>query len=210
MIDFLRSWVFNIVTLVILIVLLEILLPTGKIKKFINLISGFILIIAIINPFLNYFATGVDLRELQIRDAGFMDKKEIAAAGKLMKEQQMVLVTEVYRKKLIRQIEEALKGTEDVSDVKADVIINEDHTSGNFGEIKRVYLNITKGGKSAEIEPVIRVRKVRIGPRGKDDEEGKNEVGSVFDRELEKKLADKVNKMLDVKHENIVVSIGKG
>ena len=47
--EFLKSWVLNIVMLAIFIALLEIIVPSGKIKKFVNLISGFILILSLIH-----------------------------------------------------------------------------------------------------------------------------------------------------------------
>jgi stage III sporulation protein AF len=52
---FLKEWILNIVTLSIFIILIEILIPSGKIKKVVNLVTGFILVIALINPILSLF-----------------------------------------------------------------------------------------------------------------------------------------------------------
>jgi len=48
MIDFLRNWVVNIVTLVVFVMLIEMMLPSGKVKKIVNLVTGFILVIGLI------------------------------------------------------------------------------------------------------------------------------------------------------------------
>jgi stage III sporulation protein AF len=53
MIEFLKSWVLNIATIAILLVLIEILIPSGKTKKLVNLISGFLLLITIIQPYIS-------------------------------------------------------------------------------------------------------------------------------------------------------------
>ena len=46
MMEYLKEYVINIAILTVIIVLFEIITPSGKIKKIIYLISGFILIIA--------------------------------------------------------------------------------------------------------------------------------------------------------------------
>lgn len=52
MLEFLRSWIINIVTISLILILFEIIVPSGKIKKIITLVSGFVLLIAVVNPFL--------------------------------------------------------------------------------------------------------------------------------------------------------------
>lgn len=205
MLDFLKGWVLNIVTLVMFIVLLEILIPSGKIKKFVNLISGFVLIIAIISPMLGLFNKGIDLKEFHMSSSNFIDRKEIEAKSRILKEQQMKQITEVYRKKLIRQLEETTKEIKGVADVQADVLIDEDYKSSSFGEIKRVYLNLKLGDKGTGIKPVARIEKVEIGNGGKADS-GNKEI----DVELKKTIENKINKSFGVQSENIVISLQKG
>ncbi len=209
MIDFLKGWVFNIVTLSILVVLLEILVPTGKTKKIINLISGFVLIIAIINPFLKLYAKGVDLEQFYLSGSNFLDRKEITANSSRIEETQGQQIVEVYRSKLVKQLEEGLKGIEGVGGVKADIIINEDYKSEAFGQIKRVYLQLTPEEKSNSTEPVVKIDRVKVDT--KDEQSGakapakQEAVPGVLKREIE----EKVNKLLDVKSEDIVIQAGE-
>ena len=44
MIEFIKNWVVNTVTIVMLIILIEMLIPSGKMKKIVNLVTGFILV----------------------------------------------------------------------------------------------------------------------------------------------------------------------
>lgn len=210
MVDFLKSWVLNIITLVIFIVLLEILIPSGKIKKFINLTSGFILIIAIINPFLGLFSKGISLKDLQFADSNIIDKREMQESSKLLKENQMKQISEVYRKKIIRQIEESAKEVKGVSDVKADVIINEDYNSGSFGEIKRVFLSLKPDQKESNIKAVTKIEKIEITKDTKSAKDAKKsgKVQKEVDTGIKKQVEDKINKLLDIQRENIVISGG--
>uniref|UniRef100_UPI002B8A507A stage III sporulation protein AF n=1 Tax=Acetivibrio sp. TaxID=1872092 RepID=UPI002B8A507A len=75
MIEFLRSWVLNIVTLVVFIMLIEMLIPSGKVRKIVNLVTGFILVIGLINPLLQLFGNGIDLTEFHMAGSNYIDKK---------------------------------------------------------------------------------------------------------------------------------------
>lgn len=206
MIGFLKNWVFNIAALVVFIVLLEIMIPSGKIKKTINLVSGFILIIAMVNPFLNYFKKGMDLKEFQITDSNFLDRREIEADSKILKEKHMKQITEVYRRKIIRQLEENTGIISGVTGIKADVIINEDYNSDAFGEIKRVYLYITLDKKQNRIKPVVKVEKVRINNDDgiqKENEDKNDKIGNALEIQLE----DRISKLFNLRKEDIVINV---
>ncbi|MCX7923266.1 MAG: stage III sporulation protein AF [Clostridia bacterium] len=210
MLEFLRSWTINIVTLVIFIVLLEILVPKGKIKKFINLVSGFILIIAIVNPLLGTMKNGIELKEFQVANSNFMDRKEIEQSGKILEEKQMKQITDVYRNKVIGQIEEHTKTINGIGDVQADVIINEDYKSQNFGEIKRVYLKLSMNNKNSVVKPVSRIEKVKVQTGNKNISTAiKKENNEIKDAGLKNKIEDKIAKLLDIKKENIVINISQ-
>lgn len=209
MMEFLKGWILNIVTLVIFIALLEILIPSGKIKKYINLITGFILIIAIITPLLGLLKEGTDLKEFQIASSNFIDKKEIERNSKILKEEQMKQITEAYRNKLIKQLETEAGQSSGYRDIKADVIINEDYKSERFGEVKRVYLYLKPGNHSTGVEPVIKVEKTNIDGDKKIKKE-EREVDNGIDGEIRKKLEERISKMLDVQKENIIISLQKG
>jgi len=75
MIDFLRNWVVNIVTLVVFVMLIEMMLPSGKVKKIVNLVTGFILVIGLINPVLELFEKEIDLKEFQLAGSNYIDRR---------------------------------------------------------------------------------------------------------------------------------------
>lgn len=211
MIEFLKDWVLNIITLVMFIVLIEIIVPTGKIKKFINLISGFILIIAIITPFLNLFTDGIDIREFEISTRNFINKKEIEKKSYILQEKQLKQISGLYRKKIINQLEESAKQVEGVIDAKGDVIINEDYSSNHFGEIKRAYLKIKLDQEEQDAGSAVKIEKIKIGVDG----DGKAEKDKSMERireegkesEVIDRVEEKISKLLNIQKENVVVSI---
>lgn len=201
MLDFLRGWVTNLIALALFIVLLEIILPSGKTKKFVNLIAGFVLVIAIVRPFIQLFSIAEisDLKAFQITDSSFLDRKEIEESSKVLQEEQVKQITEVYRKKLIAGIEAGLEGTEGVSELRADVMIYEDHLSKDYGQIKRIYLYLQP--ESKQDKQVAKIGKIEI-------EKGRasGQESSAIDEGLQKSLEEKVSRMMGVDAENIVIT----
>ncbi len=201
MVEFLKGWIMNIAALVLFIVLVEMLLPSGRMKKYAGLVTGVILIIAIINPFIKLLGDKAKLEDIQVSNSNWMDRLEIEKNSKLLKDEQMKQITEVYRKKLIGQLEDNALKIKGVAGAKADVIINEDYNSDSFGEIKRAYLEITPAAENGDIKPVTRVERIKIG-------EGsvQNESGTPLDPALKKQLEDRIGSLFGLNSESIVIS----
>lgn len=206
MIEFLKSWVMNIITLVMVIVLLEILVPSGKIKKFVDLVSGFILIIAIINPVLSAISKGVNFEEIQISSSNFLDKKAIETNSKILKDKQMKQIAQSYRSKLIQQIEESTAQIKGIGEVKADLIINEDYASESFGEIKRVYISFRPTEENSSVKPVAKIESVKIGA-GQGSQNTETAQSSKVSADLKKQIEDKIMHIMEVPKDNIVISL---
>lgn len=146
--DFIKQWVIQIVTLVLFIVMVEMLLPTGKMKKYVGLVTGTILIISIISPLIPLLGKNYDFTAIQTSSSNAFDKLQVGKDSKLLEDEQMKQIVEVYRKKIIEQLEQNAKEIDGVDQVKADIIFNEDFNSETFGEIKRAYLEITTMDKA--------------------------------------------------------------
>lgn len=211
MIVFLKEWVLSFITLIIFIILLEILLPSGKLKKFINLVSGFILIITIIKPLVGNFDIKTPLKDFEIINSNYVDKKSLEQNSKVMEEAQMNQVIEVYRNKLTATIKERLEAVDEILDVEVEIIINEDNISGNLGEIRKVFLKLKIAGKNPagkafdnhkEISPIPKVEKIEIKVGDKETEE-------VFDEKIKKEVETIISNLLQIKGEDIMVSMEK-
>ena len=60
-IEFIKNWVIDIVYMSIFISFLEIVLPKGNMKRFIDMIIGFLIIIVVINPFIKFINKDIDI-----------------------------------------------------------------------------------------------------------------------------------------------------
>lgn len=207
MIDFLRNWVVNIVTLVVFVMLIEMMLPSGKVKKIVNLVTGFILVIGLINPVLELFEKEIDLKEFQLAGSNYIDKKEVMINSEVLEERQIRQITNAYREKIITQLKSVAKDIKEVKEAEADVIINEDYTSERFGEVKKVYLYLSLEDESEQVKHILEVKRVKVDIGQSVDNSDNKGLEKQPDEKIRRELEDKVIKLLNVPKENIVISL---
>ncbi len=211
MLEFLRSWIINIVTISIVLILFEILIPTGKIKKIINLVSGFILLIVVINPFIVLKNQSFDLSDSTLSDSFYLDKKEVENSSKILEDTQMKQISAVYKNKVISKIQEETNKLEGVESSKVEIEINEDYKSEKFGEIKKVYIELKKGNKqlqTGKIEPVASVKKVDITAKTIKNKNTKSlKLIDEQSRRLTELVKENLNKTLEIHKDSIVVTV---
>ncbi len=215
MLLFLKDWIINIVTITVILILFEIIIPTGKIKKIINVVSGFILLIVIINPFIALRNQNYTLREDVISDSFYIDKKELENSSKLLNDTQMKQIASVYKNKLIHKIQAETEEIEGVETLKVDVEINEDYTCDNFGEVNKVYLEMQKKKKqgkeekqvdSIKIKPVAAV-KVDIISQSENEKTKASKQINESGSKLAELVKENLHKTLEIKKDSIIVTI---
>lgn len=217
MIGFIKDWIINIIALVLFIILLEIIIPSGKTRKYVNLVTGFILIIAIINPFIKLLKGGISLEAFQLAGSSEVQRLEIEKNSKLYKKEQMKQITEVYRQKVIKQLERSAEETEGVAEAEADVIINEDYASENFGEIKRAYINIVPKAEGEKTKPVDSIKKIKVKLDVNSTGKNSNSIGpdsmqketdnALVEGKVVSSIEDKVGKLFNLKADNIIIGL---
>ena len=77
MISFLKNWIEQIVISVIIVSIFELLIPNGKIKKYIKVVLGIYIIFCIISPFVNQESMDLRLQDLYIEQLENDVKKKI-------------------------------------------------------------------------------------------------------------------------------------
>lgn len=192
MIEMIKSWVINIAALVMLIVLVEMLVPSGKLKKMVSLVTGFILIIAIITPILGFLKKGGELKDLQVSQSAFLDQKEMEVSADKLSKKQSAIIVSTYKSKLKKDVEANLTAIGKFSDVKADIMVEENSESKEFGMIRKISVNLKekKNEKGQnEVMPVIAIKRVNIGGSTKNETAQKDGISEDVKKEVQNKLA---------------------
>ncbi len=214
MTDFIKQWAINIVALVLFIVVIEMLLPKGKMKKYAGIATGTIMIITIVNPLLELSGKDFDFVGAQTAGSNMVSRIEIENNSRLMEREQMEQIVQVYRANIIEQIEHNAQGVEGVRNVKADIIINEDTQSEDFGVIRRAYLSITleEEGDGSSKEGDGSSKTTRIGAIIVDKIDNVDRimrtrsVEADCPAELKKRLQERIATVFGISSENIIIS----
>lgn len=206
MIDFLRAWVSDIVIVVILISFLEIILPKGNMKRYINMVIGLLIIIVLINPFINLLSKDIDIEGEVFKN--IVDGQNIEYSNdEELKEIRQKQVIDIYKLSLKKEILSLIKSKTEHSVKAISVKINEDQGSEEFGNLQGVELLIDKGDKKEKgKEKGVNIKEIKRVSVTLDTNVKEN-------KETNLKQYDNVRKILSeayrIPKENINVSINK-
>ncbi len=137
----LRIMVKSILIIILITAFLEIVLPRSDIKRYINLIIGLFIIIAVLNPILAIFNTGFDFEVLNTVPDGITgDTQALIDQGKDMARTRDRRVANDYREKLEKQVKSlsGLYQDTNVTDVQVEMV--EDTAAPDFGKINKIIL----------------------------------------------------------------------
>lgn len=157
--NLLSKWISSIITVMIFISFIEILMPNSRMKKYLNLILGFIVIIVILNPLISLLNSEDVLEDEFYKISGLLDREEYIFAAKnieiLQKEQFMML----YKDRLKDDIKTRIERKYEVKVLGIDIVLEKDDHR-EMGKIKKLYLSIIKNqDKKGEAEtiPIIKI-----------------------------------------------------
>lgn len=200
------GWVKNIVIFLVLTTIVTNLLGKSSYKKYVNLITGIILVILVISPLLKlfqlessmdyYFTTNTLLAEAEDMNGRLVE------AG----EGQVPAILKEYKEQIGKQVGNLLL-EQDVYLENIEVTIDEEENSSTFGNL--LSLNITASHKESETveSPVgidkVRIEDIKIGDKKETDTGNSNKILTPGEINIKNLLSDFYNMNPD----NINISI---
>ena len=153
-VNFISSWLKDIVVLFILISIAQLVMPKGNMKKYIDLIIGFLIIFTIITPFAKIVKKDFSFDETVFNYSNSINFREDKVDFQLEQEKQIErLYKEKIKSEIIKLVEE--ESSHRVKELRVD-LMDEDEV---YGEIQ--YLQIVIKGIDEEVkEKKILIEKV--------------------------------------------------
>jgi len=136
-----KSWVVNIAAVVILMIILDLLMPEGRLRKFTQLLAGFILMFVMINPVLELFVKEPYLEGWA--DETFLLSSQVKNIAVSLQDERSKQTLELYRSMLLSDIQNRLQSYEQSQKVEVDPLINENGDSEKYGQIRRLFIKLT-------------------------------------------------------------------
>ena len=164
----LRLLVQNLIVIAVLAVFLEMLLPASQLRSYVKMVMGLLIIVAVLqtagNVIKGDWLAGLPAFTVPEDQAG-AGISDIIEGGKKLTEGNTARAVEEYRKGISRQIS-ALVGLDgNVAVISADVVVQEDRSAQDFGQVQEVRLLVGRQGTEKNGSIVVQpVKSVTVGP----------------------------------------------
>lgn len=206
--DVLYDWIRNLVIYMILNTIIMNLLGNSSYKKYVSIVSGMILVLIVISPFIKYLRMEGNLDYYLQSNAFAVETSDFKNNLLQMEDQQMNAVFEEYTDRIRSQVERILTGEELKLD-RLDVIYNKDTNSVSFGEITRMEIEARYDSDEKPKQSQIEVERIEIGSIV-GGEERKQELAVNTPSPAEINIKNKLSDFYNIKADNINISIQGG
>lgn len=153
--EFIYSWLKDIVVLFIIITLVDLIMPRGQLKRYMNFIIGLILIFMVISPFLKLLSLDFKLENTSIDRYGEQDAYDIDFT-----KEQTDQIEALYTEKISSEIEILI---EKESSYKVnDMSVNIDKAELNFGDITGIDIELIKNDQEKKTNNIHKVNISKI------------------------------------------------
>lgn len=155
------SWVKNIIIFMVLTSIISNLLGKSSYKKYINLITGIILVILVISPLLKLFQLDKTLDYYFTTNTLLADAQDMSAQLKDMENGQKDAIFKEYKEQIKIQVAKILEDGK-IQIYDTEVTIDEDSTSSNYGNITSLTVTGGYALKEENSEEAINIDSVKI------------------------------------------------
>lgn len=126
---FIHKWIMQITAVILIGSVCELIMPEGNIKKYINPVLGFLLILVIINPI-----TGIDAEQIRLdllTESSDISGDIVTATDKMTEQN----ILDIYTERLSDKIEQKIRNTYRIG---SEVTLSVSDQAKSFGDIKRI------------------------------------------------------------------------
>lgn len=192
----------------IFVTFIEIMVPEGSMRKYINLVVGLLVMIVIINPFLNLLASDFDMGSKILEMSRAIDLKDTKLQAENLETGQRENIVRVYKNRLEEQIARQVMETNLTASVRAEVFIDEDYESEGFGNIESIRVIVLNAEQNEKKSGKVEVDKVEIKINTKSDENAVSIVSQHKGR-IEQDISDYLAGIYGISPDSIDVIIQK-
>lgn len=216
------EWVRNVVIYLILNTIIMNLLGNSSYKKYVSIVSGMIMLLIVVSPFLKLLDMDGILDYYLNANIYQADVSDFQSELRLMEDKQIDAIYAGLKERIREQVTLILQ-EENLYLYDLYIVINQDATSDSFGQIK--LLSIDAGYLEDEGIPAytIDIEKIMISDIKNNDVYNDENNGSVFKYDGQKKKSEmnlpspeeinikkRLSEFYNMKQDNINISIKKG
>jgi len=164
MIAMLTYWIKSIIFVVLFATFLELLLPSSSMQRFVRVIMGLFIMLAILNPVIDVVQSHLTPSQIPVLSTSSASSTVILNNAQTVAQERTQLSAEIYKKELAQQMKVMITNLDGVADAK--VVIDTERSNNNKLNtmINSVVVYVTPGNSVNNVA----IAKVSIGqqPRG--------------------------------------------
>lgn len=201
MLDFIRNWIINITVVMIFIMLLETILPNSEMKRYVNVVVGFLIVIVIIQPFMLVKDISLQFNENVIETTAYMKQNTLSDHSRELSRYRKLEALELFKESIRSQILRLLEqdGFEsEKTTIELEVVNEIDHK--DFGQIKSIDIALNDERSSAIEVNKINVSISKVDPQDSNKSVMNKDNGeyNFNDNKLTSKIKSSISKALGV------------
>lgn len=158
MIEAITIWAKNLIFLVLFAAFLELLLPSSTMQKFLRVIVGLLIMLAILKPVITVVEHNFQLEDVPVFQAAETKNNPNHFKEEEENEKREQLALRLYQKELVRQLEATTRSIKGVAAARAEVTL-EAALGNKPGTIKKINLQVKPEMNARESKIEIRVKK---------------------------------------------------
>ncbi len=154
LLEFLKTWIINIVTVMILITILEMLIPNNTMKAYVKIIIGLLVIICILQPLFQLTNRDIKIEDEIFKTSTAIDKNTLSLNKNHFQESQKQQFISLYKKRIEQNIQERIEyyNSAKINDIR--IKIEEDIDKKTFGAIKKLEIVLAESIDTNKIENI--------------------------------------------------------
>lgn len=183
MFDAVKTWVSNIIAVILFVSIIEIILSDGKMKKYVNLVAGVLVVLIIVSPLVRAFNKDFKLEMPEMNFKEPIPIEDLKMQGAKIEKLRSKQIIQAYKIKMEESIRNQVNEIDGVYCDKVICKVKENINDNSLGDIEEIALYLRKSSRkveNSEIKPV----EVKIGEDKKEStpksveipDETKNEI----------------------------------
>lgn len=206
--DGVYEWVRNIVIYLILNTIIMNLLGNSSYKKYVSIVTGMILLLIVVSPFLKLLNMNEILDYYLNANIYQVDASDFKNTIRLMEDKQREVMLVDFKDRVREQVADLLI-EEGIYLYDIELALNLDEDSDGFGEIDSIH--ISAGYSDEEVVPVhsIKIDKIVVSKNNGNTEDLKKDKQNI-PSPLEIQIKNRLSDFYNMKQDNINISIQGG
>lgn len=145
----LKTWIITLVTVTIICTVIEKFAPQGNLNKYVRLVCGLTVTVAMAMPVLNMAKSDFKLDNLAWKDYMKLSEGELKRRIDRLRKEESEQMLEVYRLSLISDIKGRFRGNNEFSVAAVDAVLFEDPDDERFCTIRTIYLTLKPADRNS-------------------------------------------------------------